>query len=352
MNDPCVLMVGPAPESHGGIGRVVKTWQECGLFDELNIVYISTLSVDSFQNLVLLLSRFIRFVYYLPRAKKVYIHMSSRSSFYRKSFFMIVALIASKNIIVHIHPNHFIDFLHSLPLVKKFYVLFLLKRVKTIVTLSVSMKESLSKILHDKKVVVLNNPVNVQSLTCDGNFTRKTNKLVFLGSYLRGKGIYDLVDAVEKLVFEMHHDIELEFYGNKDADSLRNYVQQKNLIQHVKVNDWIGEQEKIRVLCESAMLILPSHSEGVPIVILEAMATHTPIVATSVGGLVDILVHKRNALVVKVKDVDDLRNNILMLMENPNLRNEIAQNAYQDVVKYYDIDALKPKIANVIMSSS
>ena len=47
-------------------------------------------------------------------------------------------------------------------------------------------------------------------------------------------------------------------------------------------------RKKLEALCKNTMLILPSHSEGLPNVILEAMATKTPIVAIHVGGLKEI----------------------------------------------------------------
>jgi glycosyltransferase involved in cell wall biosynthesis len=96
------------------------------------------------------------------------------------------------------------------------------------------------------------------------------------------------------------------------------------------------------------MLILPSHSEGIPNVILEAMATRTPIVATLVGGMKEILRDGENAVIVDVNNPVDLSEKILLLLEDDSLRKRLAENAYQEASEKYDVPVIRNFFRKII----
>jgi glycosyltransferase involved in cell wall biosynthesis len=250
---------------------------------------------------------------------------------------------------LHIHPAHFWDFLNTLKGIRRRYVLGILNRVDEFVTLTKKMQQLILKLYPDKPVHILNNPVDVQSLEYKNKVERKKNRLIYLGSYLREKGIYDLVDAVA-LLAEGGHDVTLDFYGSKKSDRLLRYVSDKRLNGHIRVNGWIDGEEKLRSIHECTVLVLPSHSEGIPNVVLEAMATGTPIVSTLVGGLSEVLEDGRNAVIAKAQDPANLSRKIKLVLEDADLRQRIADNAYLEVLSNYDIRMLKTKIKEVVLS--
>jgi len=79
---------------------------------------------------------------------------------------------------------------------------------------------------------------------------------------------------------------------------------------------------------------LPSHYEGLPLSILEAMASSKPIIATNVDGNKDILEHEKTAILVEPNSPQDLARNIGKLIENRALRENIACRAYECVQKF------------------
>ena len=96
------------------------------------------------------------------------------------------------------------------------------------------------------------------------------------------------------------------------------------------------------------MLILPSHSEGLPNVILEAMATRTPILSTFVGGLKEVLRDGDNALLFKEKNAEDLSKKIIKLVNDKVLREHISENAYREVVQKYDVEIIRRQFRNIL----
>jgi len=86
------------------------------------------------------------------------------------------------------------------------------------------------------------------------------------------------------------------------------------------------------------VFVLSSLSEGVPTVILEAMASGIPVVATDVGGVKEVVRHGVTGLVVPRADSDALADSITVLYENPALRGTMAQAARQDAEQHYSAE--------------
>ena len=125
-----------------------------------------------------------------------------------------------------------------------------------------------------------------------------------------------------------------------------------SVIEPELVHSWIGEEDKIRALYRSTLLILPSFSEGIPNVILEAMATKTPIIASPVGGIKEILKNGHNAMFIRPEDPKDISLKILMCLKDKNLRNKISKNAYKEVKKFYDGKIIKKNFSDILSSIS
>jgi len=252
-----------------------------------------------------------------------------------------------KKVTLHIHPTHFYEFITEVVGLKRWYIFFLLRHTNNFVVLTEEMKKNIQSLFPDKKVYVLPNPVNIERLAISKKCERAENRLLYLGWYIKEKGIYDLVDAVE-IMARKGTKVYLEFYGTKEIVALKDYVRKKNLTSEIEVNGWIRGQKKLEVLHKSTMLILPSHSEGLPNVILEAMATKTPIVATHVGGLKEVLNDGDNALIAKVRNPEDLSNKILRCLEDKQLRQKIAAKAFLDAKTKYDVPVVKTKFEKIM----
>lgn len=193
----------------------------------------------------------------------------------------------------------------------------------------------------------MNNAVNVKEFENTLKITRKENRILYLGWYVKSKGVYDLVDSIEILV-KKNLDIELFLYGTKEIQNLRKYVKQKKLNHIIKVHGWANYEEKIQAFHEATIFVLPSYTEGVPNVILEAMATKTPIISTNVGGIKELLVHNHNAMFTEVANPYDLSVKIELFLEKTELRKKLACQAYMDVVNNYDIKIIKHKFKKII----
>ncbi len=97
--------------------------------------------------------------------------------------------------------------------------------------------------------------------------------------------------------------------------------------------------------------ILPSYTEGFPRVILEAMLLKKPIIATPVGGVEDSIKHEKTGLIVPVGDAIALSEEIQILLQNPVLKEQIIQNAWEMVHLNYSPQKHLENIERIIMES-
>ena len=128
-----------------------------------------------------------------------------------------------------------------------------------------------------------------------------------MGRLLTDKGIYELIKAFEKLKKEKAK-VKLIIVGSPDEGN-PNSVSKGELEKWVKEGliEWHGFQEDVRPFyCMANCAVLPSYREGIPRVLLEAMAMEKPIITTDAPGCRNVCVDGVNGFLVKSKDVESL----------------------------------------------
>ena len=127
---------------------------------------------------------------------------------------------------------------------------------------------------------------------------------------------------------------ELWYVGGAEEKYLKrlcDYIEKNDLTNQVKI---MGIQQNVKdILNRCDVFVLPSKYEGVPLAIIEAMATGLPIIATMVGGIPDILDDGENALLCQC-DEKEISDAINMVMTNSELREKLGTNALKKSKQY------------------
>jgi glycosyltransferase involved in cell wall biosynthesis len=102
--------------------------------------------------------------------------------------------------------------------------------------------------------------------------------------------------------------------------------------------------EKERVLLESDCFILPSHGEGLPMAMLEAMAYGMPVIVTRVGAIPEAVTDGVEGFLIEPGDVEALADRMLRLARDPVLRQRMGEAARARVAAAYSLDAMVERI--------
>jgi len=177
-------------------------------------------------------------------------------------------------------------------------------------------------------------------------------RIVFVGWVTREKGVFEALDVLVG-VRQVHPSATLTIVGGgRDLDTFAAIVDERGLRCAARITGWLGRHDVQRVLSESDVFLFPSHSEGLPNAVIEAMAAGLPVVATRVGGLPDLIRHRENGFLVEVGDVAGMTERISELLARPDQAQEIGQRGRQTVVERCDIDRVWPRYAHAIRQAA
>ena len=142
----------------------------------------------------------------------------------------------------------------------------------------------------------------------------------FIGELRKIKGVSTLIEAVAKIASKRPFRLAIAGTG-RDETAFRAQVTASGLDNNV---DFLGYKEAREVFALARMVVVPSHAESFPYVVLEAIAAGCPVVATDIGGIPEIFGPHRGAL-VQAADADALAIAMRKTSERPALA--IAQSA-------------------------
>lgn len=173
---------------------------------------------------------------------------------------------------------------------------------------------------------------------------RDDKKIRFLtvGRYVNVKGIDLLLEAINKLVLEKKINKKVEFTivgDGPDYEKYSNFINENGLNEIVDLKGWADREKLIYLLKKANAYILPSRSEGLPVVLTEACAASLPIIATNVGSVTEVAENMVNAIIVKSENIDELSKAILKFinMDKEEI-NKMSNNSYRIYESKYKLE--------------
>lgn len=158
----------------------------------------------------------------------------------------------------------------------------------------------------------------------DGDFD-----IVYAGRLVEEKGVPLLLEAFEAFL-ETHPDAHLTLIGDDPTGSITRMITDRSLSSEVTAEGQLQHRDTIELIAASDVLVLPSYSEGLPRVVIEAFELGIPVVATPVGAVPDVIDDGETGLLVDHK-ISAIVTALEQLYENESFRREIAQNAMKEI---------------------
>lgn len=212
----------------------------------------------------------------------------------------------------------------------------ILQNADAILALTEDMRKKMTEIT-SREIYVIPNGINLEQFYDRSQNLIKnegTKIILFVGRLHPVKGVQYLLMAMKNVHEEMP-DARLILVGDgTERERLELLSIQLGIQNYVQFVGRVPHKMVLTFMQKADVFVLPSLSEGLPNVIIEAMACGLPVVATRVGGIPDIIVDGVNGSLVEVKRQDEISEKLLFLLRDKQLYWKISKNNKETVKKY------------------
>lgn len=198
------------------------------------------------------------------------------------------------------------------------------KNIQHLIIVSEHLKSGICS-MGGSSIYSISNGIKPEWLRIDSKFIE--GRVLFVGRVLPIKGIGNLIKSISMIKKEKK-EINLHIVGPyldiEYFEKLKKLVKELNIEDSVYFMGHLFGNKLFQEYSESQVFVLPSHDESNPFVLIEAMASGIPVVATEVGGIPYLIKEGENGFLVKDNDVENLSKKIIYLLDHRDAWNKIS----------------------------
>lgn len=345
-----LTIVGPASRSTGGIARYVDEQERIlSKFFHMEVHDYSfprkSHEIGSFpvSGVKKSLEQFFKF-FFRDEPDMLHVHCASGISFYRSSAYVIYSdLLWDCGIILHIHGSDFDDFIEHADPLRKRYIKYVFHSTDKVIVLSKKWKDVVSGLCPLENIEILPNAINAKKYTPKYKELNDIN-IVFISHMIERKGVLEMVEAIRDL--DQKTLDRLKIYIAGDGPLKQKVKELSSNIENMEYLGYVSEEKKIKLLNRGSIYILPSHAEGLPFAILEAMAGGNAIVSTRVGSIPEIIGPEQGIL-ISPKNSRELTAAIEELVASPKRLQNMKRANSEEVRESYSWDSVKEDLISM-----
>jgi glycosyltransferase involved in cell wall biosynthesis len=160
----------------------------------------------------------------------------------------------------------------------------------------------------------------------------------YIGRLSEEKGVQKFIESIAMICNEN----KCSFIIGGDGDlrvKIDNYLKENNLSDKVRLSGWIPHDKLPEYLNQLKLIVLPSYTEGLPNIMLEAMACGTPVLATPVGAIPDVIRDGKTGFILQDNSSECIAESILRILDMPEYKLEkVSENARKFVAKEFTFE--------------
>jgi glycosyltransferase involved in cell wall biosynthesis len=209
----------------------------------------------------------------------------------------------------------------------------------------------------EPEVIPYGAPLEVVEKSPSATSTKGPKIVLFVGRIIERKGLPYLIEAMSRVMTEMEAQLVIVGEGDRQEE-LKELVRDKGLEETVIFAGQVSTDRLQELYEKCDVFVLPSivdsrgDTEGLGVVLLEALAYKKPLVATDVGGIGDVIKNERTGLLVPQKDPGALSHAILRLLRNKELARRLGDEGYQYAREYFSWDRILSKLESLYNSNT
>jgi glycosyltransferase involved in cell wall biosynthesis len=366
---PKILIIGSVPPPLHGTNVYIRELLSSKIRQKFEIKHLDTsdpredldnLGKFDLQNIAMGLKNVFQLVTYCIKYKPdiIYLCPAQGNAYWRDGLFIIFSKIFSKTkIIQHLHGSDFHNFFLRSNWIFKRFIDLTQEMVDRTIVLGSSLKQIFSRWHNEQKIDVVPNGIDLNIFIKKKHNNSGLPVLYFLGNLLKFKGIHIAIEALA-FVKNKFPDIQIKIAGPWTDDSffketkeqirseITEIIKRKNLNDCIEFIGPFSGNEKLEILKNVDILVYPSINDGLPLVILEAMAAGNVVITSkNIGAIPDVVVHNETGILVDGQNSEKFAEAIIYLIENPEIRVRMGKAAYS---RYESLYTFEKHINNMI----
>jgi len=236
----------------------------------------------------------------------------------------------------------------------KLIMSFILKRADKVIAISEYTKKKVQQIAK-VRIAVIPFTSGIQILTRKSEIRSKVTKdkrVLFVGRLIERKGVAYLIDAVPEVIKSVGAKVDIVGDGPL-LDQLKDQVRRKKLTGVVTIHGRVSEAKLKELYLISDVFVLPAitdrwgDTEGLGVVLLEAMSIGKPVVATNVGGITDIVKHNKTGYLVSEKNSLALAGVLVKVLGDNKLARRLGASGQRFVKESFSWEMIIEKTLNI-----
>lgn len=358
---PAVVVVGPVPPPfHGGSvatsfvlrSRIASAYRLLHL-DTTDRRGLANIGRFDAGNVLLALRHTARLLALLATARPaaVYVPLAqNRLGLLRDAALVLPSLAAGRAVVLHVHGSGLRDFYDGADVLTRALIRTMLGRAARVIVLGDALRPMVEGLVREERVAALPNGTP-DVFSAARRTTRRPGpvRLLYLGNLREAKGVLELLDATVRLR-RAGHDVELHLAGGFSSPADEDAVRARLLpiAEHVRLHGVVEGARKERLLQDADIFAFPSHTEGHPYVVLEAMAAGLPVVTTTLPTLRETVVDGHTGLLVAPGDATALAEGLATLVRDPDRRNRLGAAGRARFEAHYSFDVWSARLARIM----
>lgn len=280
------------------------------------------------------------------RLAVVHLNLAERGSVYRKAVLLAATKLAGGRVLLHLHAAQIVQFHGSMNGMGRLLLRWMFRTADHCIVLGEVWRRWVAETfgVPAGQISVVYNGVPATSGLTRTAPRDETFRLLFVGNLLERKGVADLLRAFAAPSLRSR-TIELTLAGGGPVETYREMAVALGIQERVHFTGWLSQDAARAQMVNADALILPAYDEGLPLVILEAMASRTPVICTPVGSIPEVLEDRLTALFVTPGDQPGITAAIETLMDQPELRHRLAERGSVIYDRLFTMDAFVRSIS-------
>lgn len=344
-----IVLLGPSLQAVSGVSTHIKQLFASSLSQDMTLLHFQVGSEGRHESALDKAIRFVTspllFLIFLVRHRPAIVHLNTSlepKSYWRDVAYLFVARMLGRKIIYQVHggalPQDFFG--------GNVFLTWLLRQVLTaadaVVLLAQAELSAYREFVPTARLDIIANAIETEGLTSEPLSTKPEYPLhiSYVGRLANSKGVSTILEATAKLIREKR-DILLTFAGSGPEEAqLKRQSAKLDMVERIRFAGPLFGQEKDNLWRQAHLFAFPTHHEGLPYALLEAMAAGAVPITTRVGAIPDVMQDGLHGIFVNPNDSEGLARAIIRLDDDRAQLNRMAEAGRRRILESYVVTRL------------